>query len=456
MDAINERRLSRIREEYELYSAIEMGLTANPGEMTHIHLPPVRCFLRMHKRTMECVETGEPLLASAFNNPPEILTAMGVHWYFLFAQAFAGGFENPHIQEDLEALDKMPVPGDCCSLIRLGLRYLDAGLLPLPAAYLGVTEPCDGIIGVHEALRTHPEWRNVPSFGIDVPYWDDDHAVDYVAGELRRMVEFVTRHTGKTLDIKRLREVITESNEHYRLWQEYNELRRCKPSPHNYLLAQSCFLMTNFEGAGRPEYTPWFRDLVADAERRVRQNQPEVPNQRIRVLWFDLQPIYFNLIAPWLEQEWGVSVVMDMVSYCPYQVIDTSTEDSMFRGLARRLIKDPPMIRQARGAGGQLPVGHQPHRAGLPDRLRHLAGPHRPQGRRRQRQPDAGAVPGHERPVPVHRHGPVRQALHQPRPDQGADLALLHGHGAGRRAVARVTRGCALYPDGGQGCVNTA
>ncbi len=32
MDAVNERRLSRIREEYELYSAIEMGLTLpTPG-----------------------------------------------------------------------------------------------------------------------------------------------------------------------------------------------------------------------------------------------------------------------------------------------------------------------------------------------------------------------------------------------------------------------------------------
>jgi len=76
MDAVNERRISRTREEYELYSGIEIALSASPGEMTHIHLPPIRNVLRMHKKTMECVETGEPILASAFNNPPEILTAM--------------------------------------------------------------------------------------------------------------------------------------------------------------------------------------------------------------------------------------------------------------------------------------------------------------------------------------------------------------------------------------------
>jgi len=32
-------------------------------------------------------------------------------------------------------------------------------------------------------------------------------------------------------------------------------------------------------------------------------------------------------------------VVMDMVSYCPYTVIDTSTEDSMF-GPGKRLAMD--------------------------------------------------------------------------------------------------------------------
>ena len=40
---------------------------------------------------------------------------------------------------------------------------------------------------------------------------------------------------------------------------------------------------------------------------------------------------------------------MDMVSYCPYQLVDTSTEDSLFRGLARRAFQDGPMIHQARG-----------------------------------------------------------------------------------------------------------
>jgi hypothetical protein len=40
---------------------------------------------------------------------------------------------------------------------------------------------------------------------------------------------------------------------------------------------------------------------------------------------------------------------MDMVSYCPYDLVDTSSEDSIFRGLAKRAFQDGPMVHQGRG-----------------------------------------------------------------------------------------------------------
>jgi hypothetical protein len=59
--------------------------------------------------------------------------------------------------------------------------------------------------------------------------------------------------------------------------------------------------------------------------------------------------MFFGELVPWLEQEWGGVIAMDMVSYCPYELVDTSTEDSLFRGLARRAFEDGPMVHQARG-----------------------------------------------------------------------------------------------------------
>jgi benzoyl-CoA reductase/2-hydroxyglutaryl-CoA dehydratase subunit BcrC/BadD/HgdB len=195
----------------------------------------------------------------------------------------------------------------------------------------------------------HPDWRDVPVFAPDPPYSNDDRAIEYYAGEMRRMVDFITEHTGKKLDIDRLREVVEETNKGYELWMEYNEIRRNSPTPHSYVMPMSCFYQINITGAGEPEKTKWYHDMVADAELRVRENKPEVPDQKIRLFWYDIQPFYFGQIVPWLESEWGGVIAMDMISYCPFELIDTSTEDTMLRGLAKRAFQDGPMIHQARG-----------------------------------------------------------------------------------------------------------
>ncbi|MBN2100012.1 MAG: 2-hydroxyacyl-CoA dehydratase, partial [Dehalococcoidia bacterium] len=212
-----------------------------------------------------------------------------------------------------------------------------------------LTEPCDSVAGLHAAFMNHPDWRDVPVFCPDVPYHDDDRSYEYYAGELRGMVEFITKHTGKTLDMDRLKEIVTETNKGYELWMEYSELRRVVPTPHSYVMPMSGFYTLNTAGAGEPRKTQWYRDLVANAEARVRENNPEVPNQKIRLLWYDIQPMFFSELVPWLEQEWGAVIAMDMVSYCPHELVDTSTEEAMLRGLAKRALQHGPMIHQARG-----------------------------------------------------------------------------------------------------------
>jgi len=246
-------------------------------------------------------------------------------------------------------MDRLGVPPDCCTLLRLLLYYQVAGLLPIPTAYLALTEPCDSVAGLHAAFMNHPDWRDVPVFCPDVPYHATDRAYDYYAGELKRMIEFITKHTGKTMDIKCLKEVVDETNRGYALWIEYSELRRAVPAPHSYVMPLSGFYTLNTGGAGDPVATQWYRDMVANAEARVREKRPEIPNQKIRLLWYDIQPMFFSEVVPWLEKEWGAIIAMDMVSYCPHELVDTSTEDLMFRGLAKRALQHPPMIHQARG-----------------------------------------------------------------------------------------------------------
>jgi hypothetical protein len=95
--------------------------------------------------------------------------------------------------------------------------------------------------------------------------------------------------------------------------------------------------------------TEWFRQLVDLTERRVSEGKGSVPNERIRLYWFDIRAVWFPELTEWLKEEWGVCIVMDMTGYTPYTLIDTASEESMFRGLAKRNICDVPMVRQVRG-----------------------------------------------------------------------------------------------------------
>jgi len=351
MDEKKQRSISRVLEEIALYESIKEGLELISDEMTPLHMHLVKVILKNLYKTVECVEKDLPIVGSHFTNPSEVLTVMDLHWFFIYQAAWGGGMENPHLMEDMEKVDKLPVPNDCCTLLRMGLYYLDEGLFPKPTAYVGITEPCDGIAAVHEAITNHKAWRDVPSFAPEPIHYDFDEmkSIRYYADEFKRMVGFLETHTGKKLDMDGLKRTVEETNKHYALWQEYNTLRRAVPTPHDPILPQSCFYLTNFPGAGNPENTQYFEDLVANAEKRIKEDRPVLTNQKFRVLWYDIPSVYFTELTSWMEQEHGGVVVLDMVSHCPYTLIDTSSEETIFEGLAKRSLMDQPMIHQARG-----------------------------------------------------------------------------------------------------------
>lgn len=324
-------------------------LEENP-EKNKLMLGVLNANLESEEATIRCVEEGKPLLASWYGNAPEIYTAMGIHWYCVvqdIAHHVATGLN------DLEECDKMAIPKDICTLLRLGAYAVEAGLVPTPTAAIAMMTPCDGLSVFHDVIRNNKEWRNVPFYGINPDYWNDEKSMDYCAGELKRMVSFIEKHTGCKLDIDRLREVVEESNKQYELWSEYNELRRAVPCPGGSFEGLIARGIAHTASCADPRGTSVLKDLVAGAEGRFREKKGWIQNERIRIFWLDNRPVWGNELARWLEKEWGANVVMDGFSYCPYTTTDISSEESMFKGLAKRAM-DTPMLRQGRGMVGTL------------------------------------------------------------------------------------------------------
>jgi len=330
-----------------LHTMVSTFLQSPTGE-TSLEGIMTKRYVDHHNEIIRCVEEGKPFIASYFASAPEIYAAMDIPWYTFLTPAFTGAL-FPTMEGDIDGSERF-FGKDYCTILRIAGYYIAEDLAPLPTAIIALLHPCDGTTMLHQVMALSENWRNVPMFGCDPPYWEDERSIGYYAGELKRMASFITEHTGHKLDIDRLREVIEESNKEYELWQEYNELRRAVPCPHGYGIGMNVFGVVENLFVGDPVGTAWLRQLIAEAEKLVREKSGKVENERIRLLWFDVVSLGSSFdLFPWLEQEWGAVIVMDMFGYTPYTAIDTSSEDSMFRGLAKRALCDVPMVRQARG-----------------------------------------------------------------------------------------------------------
>lgn len=306
--------------------------------------------LEMYGRIIDAVDNGDPFVASYYCLAPELLTAMDLPYYMVMQTPFLAS-SVPYLVDDIDASEAIGLGNDLCTAIRLSIYYVEANLSPLPTCALNLLYPCDAAPLLHEVIVRNERWRDIPMFACDPPYYMDDRSLDYFADQLRQMGNFVAKHTGRKLDLDRLKETVEESNRMFGLWDEYNQLRRNVPSPHGWGIGgPQAFSQAWVYRAGMKEGTEWFQKLVDIAELNVKSGVGPVPKEKIRLFWFDLLPFGWIMdFLPWLEEEWGAVMVMDMFGNFPYTMIDTSSEEEMWRGLARRNLFDAPMVRQARG-----------------------------------------------------------------------------------------------------------
>ena len=354
IDAVKQKAMTRYKQERDWFALLMEGAKMLPGSEGELQVKMLEILLDSKQTIIDCVNNDDPFIGGYFCNAPELFHAMDLPWFMLMETPFLAA-SAPYLISDIEGSEEMGLGTDLCTAIRLPIYYIESGLMPVPNAVLGLLYPCDGAPMLHQVIEHNEAWKNVPIYSCDPPYTSDERAVKYFAEELRRMVDFLQKHTGKSLDIDRLKVICEESNRTYSMWQEYNELRRTVPSPHGWGLGGGqAFGVSQCFVAGDPRCTAWFEQLYKCGEERVKAGKgaqdTEGWEEKIRLFWFDIMPYgWIFEYMPWLENEWGATIVMDMFANFPYTLIDTSSEETMFHDLAKRNLLDAPMIRQARG-----------------------------------------------------------------------------------------------------------
>jgi benzoyl-CoA reductase/2-hydroxyglutaryl-CoA dehydratase subunit BcrC/BadD/HgdB len=276
---------------------------------------------------------------------PEIPRAMGLTPFMteslgIVLPLLDGNYAIPYV----DRTENEGFPADMCSFIKTSLGQVLADDLPRPGLILTTNSPCDSVMAGYVPVQ---KILDVPVFRLDHPFEVSDRSVQYYVQGLRKMIRFLEQETGRRMDFDRLAEVCEERNRASQYLLEFREMMRSRPAPMGGLMMTLSILGHEIL-AGTPEATAFCKSLRDLSYARVQQGSGAVDEERIRaILWNPPFLIDADLFR-WMEETFGAVIVMDMLCYRSYSMIDTSSPDTMLRGLAYDMMKGP-MARHTRG-----------------------------------------------------------------------------------------------------------
>lgn len=266
-------------------------------------------------------------------SPFDLLNAMGVtscFVEFIGAQLASTGSVSPM----LETAEQSGWSTDSCSYHRGVIGAAIQGLVPQPDFLVGTSAPCTGGLAAIEALANH---FTKDLFILTIPHRTDDEAVQFLADQYRRLVRFVTEHTGRTLDKELLADSIGKTNEARRLIVEMQELAREVPTPArkrdlaDFALVTSLFFGTQ----GAIDVARAYRDEFA---RKISRGIPGIDDEKVRLLWLQNRLQFKNPLIDLLADEYHAAVVIDEFNDVTWGPIDP---EDPFPGMARRTLSNP-------------------------------------------------------------------------------------------------------------------
>ncbi len=265
---------------------------------------------------------------------PEIILGMGLKTWMAGFVPWVGTVVSPGLTEKyIDAAEKEGLPPDICSATRSTIGFALEKQMPDAAAIVASAMPCDGISNMYSVIERKTK---IPTFMVDAPYdFYSDRAVDYFVGELKKMISFLEEHTPGRMDWDRLREICELRNQTVELELELWDMLRQKPSPMAAEAIWASHLWFQIFRPGCEESYRMFKRIVDLCKVNFKKGTPALPNERYRLVLWNAPMIDFSDIYAWAEKRYGVSLIMDMVTFNRHPFIDTTTPETMLQDLAK-------------------------------------------------------------------------------------------------------------------------
>lgn len=244
------------------------------------------------KKTAWCTSVG----------PAELLRALGFNVYF--PENHGAMLGASRMAADLIPLaNAQGFSPDICSYLTSDIGSFIKGETPLQKMGLPGVPKADVLVYNTNQCRDVKDWFqfyarqwNVPCLGVHTPRSIgevDGAMVDYVAGQIRDLVEPLEQVAGAKLSTDRLEESIGLSRKCTLLWKAVLETAANVPSP-----------LTFFDGTiqmgpavvlrGGQEAIDYYEGLLSELRQRIADGVAGVPGERLRVYWEGM-PIWGKL-----------------------------------------------------------------------------------------------------------------------------------------------------------------
>jgi len=295
----------------------------------------------------EVIYEPERLLIEEDLVPPEIGRAMGLNVWLVEAMGILLPFLKHNAAEQyIDETENAGINPDACSFVKNAMGMIIKGHMPKGSAIVSSNMPCEAGMASYTFIQRE---YDVPIYRVDAPAnFYDERAEKLFVEDLKGMITFLEKHTPGRMDWNRLKDICTSRNRMMELELELWDMMRTRPAPLASEAVWLSHLWHFYWFPGNPVGIRLYEKLVDLARKNLETKTPAVENESYRaILWNPPFPNFvdiFNIV----ERKYGLTLIMDSMTYNRHAFIDTSTPETMLRGLAQ-IILQGPMVRHVRG-----------------------------------------------------------------------------------------------------------
>lgn len=298
-------------------------------------------------RLLTAMKEEQPIIWYNLGWNNEFLHAMGLTGVCVQQSAVFHNIlqNNDQCNDYIDIAEAHGLPSDLCSADKSSTGSMIRKAYPTPTCHVNINTPCDSQI---VAAQVQAELAPAPQFLIDVPYYHDDRSIRHVANQLKELIPFLVRYTGKQFDWDRMKQACELSNKIMENLWEWNEWRKHVPVVQASKVC-ALNLVIHILFSGHKDGVMVSEGFLNEARLKAQRGDKPI-DERVRAIWYQ-DPVWWDIhLYDWMERQLGLTIPIDVFGfYANEGYIDTASPEKMLYGLARKLIMCMPMARQFRG-----------------------------------------------------------------------------------------------------------